>query len=228
MLIAAPSDACIQYNSSPLCFAETSQIFVSPDVPSTIVNPKKVPITVIPLYESIYSIRMATISLDSIHISHYCSISFDFRNRREIVNTLLLSKTVPISNYYIIGDHHDFISFIEAGNYLIQKFPLFSSRPHSQLTVVTNSLQVCSEPFLISFMATNPIALNKRTYWYKHTDAVYIPLPCPSIYRYHIATRDSQNRIIRSRYEVIRTQGVISNKRSDLESESLRVRGSFE
>ena len=202
LLITAPSDACIQYNSSPFCFAETSQIFVSPDVPSMIINPKKVPITVIPLYESIYSMRMATISLDSVHISHYCSISFDFRNRREIVNTLLLSKTIPVSSYYIIGDHHDFISF-------------------------TNSLQVCSEPSLLSLMATNPIPFYKRTYWYKRTDAVYIPLPCPSIYSYHIATRDAQNRIIRSRYEVIRAQGVISNKRSDVESESLRVRGSF-
>ena len=193
------------------------------------VNPENVPITVIPLYQSIYSTRKALISLDSISISisipNFCSFFVDFENRSEFVNLLVLDQLVPVSTFYILGPNNEFISHLKAGMYQFQKFDRFSSESYPKVKIVTNSGVICGDPSLVSLSAVNNWKSNPWSYWFSPSDSIRIPLPLAGIYNYHVVTRNVRNRIVRSGYEVLRTQGVIVNKTKELVSESFRVRG---
>lgn len=131
-MISAPLDSCIQLNQNSLCFDKIRQYFVYPVIPLVFVNPENVPITVIPLYQSIYSMRKALISLDSISISipNFCSFFVDFENRSEFVNLLVLDQLVPVSTFYILGPNNEFISHLKAGMYQFQRFDRFSSESY--------------------------------------------------------------------------------------------------
>lgn len=226
-MISAPLDSCIQLNQNSLCFDKIRQYFVYPEIPLVFVNPENVPITVIPLYQSIYSTRKALISLDSISISipNFCSFFIDFENRSEFVNLLVLDQLVPVSTFYILGPNNEFISHLKAGMYQFQRFDRFSSESYPKVKIVTNSGVICGDPSLVSLSAVNNWKSNPWSYWFSPSDSIRIPLPLAGIYNYHVVTRNVRNRIVRSGYEVLRTQGVIVNKTKELVSESFRVRG---
>ena len=129
-MISAPLDSCIQLNQNSLCFGKIRQYFVYPEIPLVFSNPENVPITVIPLYQSIYSTRKAVTSLDPVSIPNFCSFFVDFENRSEFVNLLVLDQLVPVSTFYILGPNNEFISHLEAGMHQFQKFDRFSSESY--------------------------------------------------------------------------------------------------
>lgn len=224
-MISAPLHSCIQLNQNSLCFDKIRQYFVYPEIPLILANPENVPITVIPLYQSIYSTRKAVISPDPTSIPNFCSFFVDFENRSEFVNLLVLDRPIPVSTFYILGPHNEFVSYFMAGMRQFQKFDRFSWDSYSMVKIVTNSGVICDDPSLVSLSTVNNWRSNPWSYWFSPSDSIRIPLPLAEIYNYHVVTRNVHNRIIRSGYEVLRTQGVIVNKTKELVSETLRVRG---
>ena len=224
-MVSAPLHSCIQLNQNLLCFDKIRQYFIYPELPLTLINPKNVPITAIPLYQSFYSSRKAVVSLDSISVPNFCSFFVDFENRSEFVNLLILDQLVPVSTFYILGPQNEFVSHFKAGMLPFQKFGRLSSDSYSKLKIVTNSEAVCADPSIVSLSAVNGWKANPWSFWFAPSDSIRIPLPFSSIFTYHVVTRNVHNRIIRSGYEVLRSQGVIVNKTKELGNESLRVRG---